>query len=200
MEAQSPPDPANAPTPKSPRRRPARERLLASADRLLYEQGLGASGIDQIISEAGVAKGSLYANFPSKDDLIDAYLSTRHRRTMEEFSRIDALNERLDEKIDAIFDYLLSQTREDAFRGCAFVIAAAETSDRDGMPMRWAQVNKRALYDWLFGLCSTAGLQEPSTVANQISILYDGALVTSALRPESDAVKVARQMAHALVK
>lgn len=181
------------------RRKPARERLLATADRMLYAEGLSGSGIDRIISEAGIAKGSLYGNFPSKDDLIDAYLSARHTRTIEVFNAIESLEGSLSDKIEAVFNYLVDQTRDDAFRGCAFVVAAAEEPDTDRPPMRWARVNKRAVYDSLLRILAKAGVARPETVAEQLCILYDGALISSALRPESDAVNVARHMAHILV-
>src|SRR5215831_17004243 len=62
----------------SPGRVPARERLLAAAQELFYQQGVQSVGIDKIIERAGVAKASLYSNFKSKDDLVRAYLEARY--------------------------------------------------------------------------------------------------------------------------
>ena len=67
-------------TPASPRKRPARERLLDAADRLFYEEGVHAVGIDRVLEQSGVAKGSLYYNFGSKDDLVRPYLQNRHAK------------------------------------------------------------------------------------------------------------------------
>ncbi len=61
----------------SPVRRPARERLLAAAEELFYQDGVQSVGIDRVIERAGVAKASLYANFKGKDDLVRAYLDAR---------------------------------------------------------------------------------------------------------------------------
>ncbi|WP_432522735.1 TetR/AcrR family transcriptional regulator, partial [Kineococcus sp. SYSU DK006] len=67
-------------------RRPARERLLQAAARRFYADGITATGIDTITAEAGVAKMSLYNNFASKADLVQAYLQARH----EEWLRLHA--------------------------------------------------------------------------------------------------------------
>lgn len=182
------------------RRRPGRERLLATADRLLYRDGLVSSGIDRIIDQAGIAKGTLYGNFGSKDDLIDAYLRERHQRTIDVFRRIEASGGSPLEQADAVFDYLADQTRDEDFRGCAFVIAAVEVPAEDRPPMRWARTNKRAVRECLERMFRAGGLAEPDILADQVCILYDGALMTSVMRPESNAVETARQMAKVLIQ
>ncbi|MEK6342726.1 MAG: helix-turn-helix domain-containing protein, partial [Curtobacterium sp.] len=52
------------------RRRPARERAVATADRLFYEQGIHAVGVDQVAAEADISKASLYTHFRTKDELV----------------------------------------------------------------------------------------------------------------------------------
>src|ERR1700693_6324774 len=58
----------------------ARERLLAAANELFYENGINLVGIDRVIEHAGVAKASLYDCFGSKEELIRAYLKARSER------------------------------------------------------------------------------------------------------------------------
>src|SRR2546425_13142594 len=64
-----------------------RERLLAAANELFYEEGVHTVGIDRVIERAGVAKASLYSTFGSKDELIRAYLEARHTATRERMER-----------------------------------------------------------------------------------------------------------------
>src|SRR3954470_3574112 len=77
----------------------ARERLLAAADELFYNEGVHTVGIDRVIEQAGVAKASLYNTFGSKDELVRAYLETRHasvtQRIMQAVDRYDTPRERL---------------------------------------------------------------------------------------------------------
>ena len=67
-------------------RRPARERLLAAANELFYNEGVHTVGIDRVIEQAGVAKASLYNTFGSKDELVRAYLESRHTRIADHYA------------------------------------------------------------------------------------------------------------------
>ncbi|WP_353987231.1 TetR/AcrR family transcriptional regulator [Ruicaihuangia caeni] len=184
-------------TTRTERRRPARERLLAAVDELLYREGIAASGIDRIIDEAGIAKGTLYGNFRSKDELVDAYLAQRHQHVIETLDGIARSDGSPQEKVDAVFDYLAEQVGDEAFRGCAFVIAAAEVPDPDRPPMRWARTNKRGLHDAFVRMLG--GIRGSEAIADQLCILYDGALATSAIRPQAGAVELARRMARSIL-
>src|SRR6202050_724310 len=82
----------------------ARERLLAAANELFYNEGVHTVGIDRVIEQAGVAKASLYNTFGSKDELVRAYLQTRHASVTE---RITRAVERYDiprERLLAVFE------------------------------------------------------------------------------------------------
>lgn len=180
------------------RRKPGRERLLAAADQLFYRDGVASSVMDQLIEEAGVARGTLYGNFHTRDALVEAYLQGRHERTLVVLEHIAGGHSTLRHKVDAIFDYLESLTGEEMFRGCAFVIAAAELPDDGGPAVRWAKVHKQAACETFRQIFRDHHLSNPDLMAGQMSILYDGALVTSYIRPDSNAVQMARTMAHQL--
>ena len=190
---------SSAPSVRRTRRRPGRERLLAAVDRLFYRDGLSSAVVDHLIDEAGVARGTLYKNFRTRDDLIEAYLQGRHQRTMSVLEQIAAEQATLEHQIDAVFDYLASLTSDDLFRGCAFVVAAAELPEDDRPATRWAKQHKRAAFDTFQQIFASHDVPDPRAMAEQLSILYDGALITSYLRPASDAVARARAMAHRLL-
>src|SRR5258708_2224696 len=104
----------------------ARDRLLAAANELFYEEGVHTVGIDRVIERAGVAKASLYSTFGSKEDLVLAYLKfraeARERRISERVARYEEPRARL----LAIFELLCELVTEPSFRGCAFANACAE--------------------------------------------------------------------------
>src|SRR6478609_9372006 len=85
-------------------RRPARERLLAAAEELFYQEGVQSVGIDRIIERAGVAKASLYGNFKGKEDLVRAYLHARHDARRAAIEERLAMHESAREKLLAVFD------------------------------------------------------------------------------------------------
>src|SRR3979411_3412340 len=90
------------------------ERILAAADRLFYAQGIRAVGVDTVAAEAGVSKRTLYNHYPSKDDLIAAYLTAR-------FRHIAPSDAPAREQILGIFDYLERRFAEGRFRGCPYI-------------------------------------------------------------------------------
>lgn len=105
--------------------RPARERILLTAHDLFYRDGVRATGIDKIIAASGVTKVTFYRYFPSKDDLIRAFLALRHERWMTWFK--DALQRR-GGNLDALCPALAEWFRDPGFRGCAFLNSVAELS------------------------------------------------------------------------
>ena len=175
-----------------------RDRLLAAAGELFYEHGVHTVGIDTIIERAGVAKASLYSTFGSKDGLVRAYLETRHEARR---ARISAEIERHDDptaRLLAVFDVLASTIAQPAFRGCAFANAAAE-SELDSAAADITRNVRRWLLETLAELATELGVSDPTALARQLTLLYDGALAQSRLDPSPAAAKAARDAANALV-
>src|SRR3982750_2332359 len=107
-------------------RQSARERLLAAAGELFYEEGLNSVGIDRVIERAGVAKASLYDCFGSKEELIRAYLQERHEARRTRLTAMLARYTTPRERLLGVFDSLAELFAQPRFRGCAFVRASAE--------------------------------------------------------------------------
>lgn len=111
---------------------PARERILVTAHDLFYRDGVRATGIDRVIAEAGVTKVTFYRHFPSKDDLVRAFLDYRHERWMAWF--VDALGRHGAEsgnamrtgRLEPLAAALAEWFAAPGFRGCAFINAVAE--------------------------------------------------------------------------
>jgi AcrR family transcriptional regulator len=181
---------------KVPPLRTARERLLAACDDLFYREGVHTTGIDRIIEKAGVAKGSLYYIFGGKDELITAYLESRHQSWLARVnSAMKGVNDPT-EKILAVFDAIGDYVALPGFRGCEFVNAAAEA--REGSPeMRAAERFRRSLRDFFEDLATQTGVDDPKKLADQLVVLHDGAIATAQMDKASrDAALAARQMAR----
>src|ERR1700759_4165633 len=105
----------------------ARERLLAAANELFYDEGVHTVGIDRVIERAGVAKASLYNTFGSKDELVKAYLEGRHAKTAARIARwVDARDDPRG-RLLAVFDAQNEMFADPEFHGCAFASASAES-------------------------------------------------------------------------
>ena len=178
----------------SPRKRSARERLLDTADRLFYEEGVHAVGIDRVLEQSGVAKGSLYYNFGGKDDLVRTYLQNRHAHWA---ARIDAQLAAAGpptDKILAVFDALAGLFAQPGFRGCAFINAAAEAPD--GSVEALAAKDFRSWLHGLFAaLVAEAGYRDTDKLTAQLVVLYDGANISAQLDHNPAAAGAARDAA-----
>jgi len=176
----------------------ARERLLAAANELFYEEGVHSVGIDRIIEQAGVAKGSLYNTFGSKDELIHAYLKARHETIAE---RITRALENYDTPRDRLLGVFESQGRslaDTGYRGCAFARASAESHPGDLVEQAYGDY--RGWVRSLFAhLADEAGAPDPAGLARQLHLLYDGIAVSSRMDHDPAAFVAARAAAAALL-
>lgn len=166
--------------PRQPASRPARERLLAAAAELFYEQGIAATGVDAVLARAGVSPSTLYAHFPGKDALVAAYLEERHQAWAQTWDEVLAGLTDPVERLLSVFDAVVRyRAREGTRRGCAFLAAATELPA--GHPgQRWLEADSRLLADRLRELAVAAGLEDAEEVAAGLLLLYDGALAREA--------------------
>jgi AcrR family transcriptional regulator len=179
-------------------RAPARDRLLAAANELFYEEGVHTVGIDRVIERAGVAKATLYNAFGSKDELIRAYLAGRHAIRRE---RITAGIERHADPRDrvlAVFDVLAESFAQPNYHGCAFVNASAEA--HPDSPIARATGEYRTWLRTLFtDLAQAAGATAPEPLARQLVMLYDGAGISAKMDQNQAAAMTARAAASVLI-
>jgi AcrR family transcriptional regulator len=184
--------------PARPRKAPARDRLLDTADRLFYAEGIHAVGIDRVLEESGVAKGSLYYNFGGKDDLVRAYLDNRHARWTARLDELTAAADTPTDKILAIFDALGILFAEPDFRGCAFINAAVEAPS--GSAEEKATIDFRTwLHELFAGLVAATGRPEPEQLVTQLVLIYDGANISAQLDHNLQAASAARAAAARLL-
>jgi len=161
----------------APRSSPVRERILAVADERFYAEGIRAVSADRLIAAAGVSKVTFYRHFPSKDDLVLAYLDGRvalERHALEQLRRQagDACGTLL-----AIARAIADMSCSPGFRGCPFINAAAEYAD-PAHPTRRAVAAHRAWFaTFLQELLREMAIPDRAAVAEQLIILRDGGMV-----------------------
>jgi len=165
----------------------ARDRLLRTASAIFYAEGINAVGVDQIVTQSRVTRATFYRHFPSKDDLIVAYLKSTDEHIRAEVRTITEREQSAEDTIHAIADWIVDQIKRSDFRGCAFLNAAAEYPDADSGVQRavlehrtWFQ---RVVQDELERLRG-----EPSVAGAQFFVMIrDGAMAAGCLA-DRDAV------------
>lgn len=175
--------------PKSVRNEPgrgrpsaARARILATADRLFYDNGIRAVGVHRVVDEAAVTRVTLYRHFPSKDDLVHAYLL--NRATENERSITAIIDEHPDsprEALRAMCQLVAAGGFADEYRGCAFINAAAEHGDPAHPARMIATRHRRWVTAAMAALLERAGHPQATATAEMLMMLRTGAVVSAAL-------------------
>jgi len=178
----------------------AKQRLLETADRLFYKEGVRAVGIDKVIAEAEVAKMTLYTHFKSKDDLIVAVLAYREQRVLEFFQdAIERHSKKNTEPLRAFFVALKEWFETEDFRGCAFQNATIELANPEHEASQFVRTHKQRFTEIIRGLVEKSVEKGSNKLAQMIYLLVEGAVVTAVIQGSSQPADLARDAAFRLL-
>jgi AcrR family transcriptional regulator len=158
----------------------ARDKIFAVAADLFYREGVRAVGVDAIVKRAGVAKISLYRSFPSKDDLVVAYLTTRNAEFWRQWD--DAFARHADDpraQLRAIMTYIAKRTTQAGYRGCPFINFCGEFADPGHPGRKVADTNKREMRRRFVTIAEALRARDPKTLADGLLLLVEGAYAIS---------------------
>lgn len=171
-----------------------------AADRLFYRQGIHATGVDTIIDAAGVAKASFYRHFPSKDDLVAAWLE---HRSDEWYAWFDsAVSRRARDprrRLLAAFDALGEWFAQDDFTGCAFINTSVEIRDNAQPARDVALCHMSGVRRWFEATATEAEMAKPAEVANGLFLLVQGAAVARTTGTVAYPARAAKRAAAAVI-
>jgi AcrR family transcriptional regulator len=153
----------------------ARERLLDTAARIFYAGGINTVGVGRIVEEADVTLATFYRHFPSKQDLILAYLQRVHDDYAARAAAAQAAAKDPGDMLKRIGDNITAQLFEPGFRGCAFINAASEFEDPDGPIMHAVLAHRTWFHDLVRDAFAAAGHPQPDLAASRYVMLRDGA-------------------------
>ncbi|MFC8868303.1 TetR/AcrR family transcriptional regulator [Streptomyces sp. NPDC057148] len=157
---------------------PGARRVLEAAERLFYERGIHAVGVDLIAAEAGVTKKTLYDRFGSKEQIVVEYLAGRDERWRELLAgRLDAAGEGAAARIAAVFEASRAWAAEYGSKGCSMINARAEINDPAHPAYSVITGQKRWMLDLFAGLAQEAGVADGDRLARTLMLLHEGALV-----------------------
>ena len=160
----------------------ARAAVLRSADAVFYARGIAAVGMAEIRDDSGVSLRRLYTLYPSKRELVAAWLTARHSSWMEWFrAAIERLAAGGVEPLLAAFDGVGEWAASPGFRGCAFVNTVAEAGEIDDTHRRIVAAHKEALRSYLITLAGDGGHAGPCRLGRMIAVLLDGAMAEAAV-------------------
>ena len=159
-----------------------RERIIDAATQLFYAQGLRAVSAEKIIDLVGITKVTFYRHFPSKDDLIVAYLQ---RRAEWERNAILAVRQSTGDDIPNVFRIIAeaigAESCSPGFRGCPFINAAAEYPDPQHPVRQVVDAHRRWFKHEIEELLEGINVPNGGEVADELVMLRDGAMVSGYL-------------------
>lgn len=178
----------------SPEKPTMKQRILLTADRLFYQHGIQAVGVDTIAAEVGISKRTLYNHFLCKNDLIAAYLTGRS-------DQFPASDRPPAEQILRNFDRLDRAFATADFRGCPFVNALGELGDNaDTEVRRISREFKEGRCKWFRDRLRELKFENFAELATQLQILVDGAIAAYVVRGDKSAARAAKQLARVLLQ
>ncbi|HBM66480.1 MAG TPA: TetR family transcriptional regulator [Pseudomonas sp.] len=177
-----------------------REKILATAEKLIYESWIHATGMDLLVKTSGVARKSIYRYFANKDDVAAAALNARDIRWMTWFRSECEKAQTPEARILGIFDALKSWFESDGFRGCAFINTAGEVGDADDPVRQIAKLHKQKLLDYTLELTSELGVNDPTGLAKQLLLIIEGTITVAHVMGDHTALDSAREIAKVLLK
>jgi AcrR family transcriptional regulator len=156
-----------------------KDKVFQTAGRLFYQNGYRAVGVDTLAAESGIGKMTLYRHYPSKDDLIVAYLKDRNEIFWRNFEEITKDVPTPREKLFAFFESLEYYVKTPACYGCPFLNVATEYPEADYPGHRVALEHKQSVRERFRQLAKEAGAKRPDALADQLFLLMDGAYMAS---------------------
>ena len=153
-----------------------REKILMVANDLFYRHGVRAIGVDTIIAQSEVAKTTLYRYFPSKDDLVVAYLEINDRHYWRLFDEVVARSPNdPNQQLLAIFSWLDELIASPECYGCPFLMVASEFPEIDYPGHQVAIAHKQKLRDRIRELAELSAIELAAELSAILSLLIDGA-------------------------
>ena len=179
---------------------PARERLLDAASRLFCRFGINAVGVDAVVAEAGTAKATLYKTFGSKEHLVEAVLEREGRIWRDWFiGALDAGDAAPLDRLRRIFPLLGQWFAEERFYGCPFINAIGEHDKNEDRLRTITIAHKTAVLKRIEDLPRVAGAPDPHTLAHQLGLLIDGAIVVAMITRDPKAATLAAGTAEQIL-
>jgi AcrR family transcriptional regulator len=159
----------------------ARQRLLNTATRIFYGEGIHSVGVDRIINEAKVTRATFYRHFPGKEDLVLAYLQAADQAIRGQVDAAIAAGRTAPDAVRAVAESIAQGIQSAGFRGCAFLNAVAEYPDPDHPVHQAVLAHRQWFLDTINTLMASIHETEAEPAAQHFVMLRDGAMAAGCL-------------------
>lgn len=170
-----------------------KERILEKTFDLFHKQGYNATGINQIIEEAKVAKASFYQHFKSKEDLCAAFLEQRHIFWFNELLKFTSKTEDSNSKVLASFDFLIFMNEKENFRGCSFLNILSEIPSDNVKILSVIQNHKKDLRDYF------RDILKDELISDHLYLLFESCIIESQMFKSNELIEKSKKIIQTLI-
>lgn len=170
-----------------------KERILEKTFTLFHKQGYNATGINQIIEEAKVAKASFYQHFKSKEDLCVAFLNQRHSFWFDELEKFTLNAEDLNSKVLSSFDFLIFMNAKENFRGCSFLNILSEIPSDNTKIRSVIQSHKNDLRNYF------RDILKEEQLSDHVYLLFESCIIESQLFKSNELIEQSKKIIQTLI-
>ncbi|AIM38408.1 TetR family transcriptional regulator [Sphingobacterium sp. ML3W] len=170
-----------------------RARIVETASILFHQQGYNSTGINQVISEAKVAKASFYQHFKSKDDLCIEFLNVRHNYWFAELSNFISKSKNTKEKTLLAFDFITYMNNKENYRGCSFLNILSEISKEQEKILTVIQAHKSDLRNFFQELI------KDELLATHTYLLFESSIIESQLFKSDELVNKSKLIINNII-
>lgn len=176
-----------------------RRKLIDTARRLFTLRGVAHVGINEVTAEAGVARMTLYNNFPSKEALTETVYREMAETALARLDEVIASETTEEKRIAGLFSHFGRNAGKPSYRGCSFIHASLQAADPAGKLQAVVTTYKKALRQRIFVLLDPKR-RNRALLADQITLLLDGAVTEAYIKGVDDPLAAARQAALTLAR
>ncbi len=181
-----------------------RNRIIETASSLFYKNGYNSTGINEIISEAGIAKATLYNHFKSKEEICLAYLQFKNNSFISDIEAFTASKPKGETQVLAIFDFLSLFFKTKDFNGCWCVKTISEVPNDNTTIINEIRNQKKELIQFISKLVETnllnIKIEEIDSLSRKIYLVYEGAVSESYLHKTDWPIKEAKELCYKILK
>lgn len=181
---------------RNERKNAVRQIIVDTASRLFYQQGYVNTGINQIIEESGVVKSSLYTAFRTKEDILMAYLESSGLATDQALKAASDAAKTPNEKVLAVFDYLIELVQQKNYNGCNFLNLISELPMDAERVVKQIQKQKNGVRRLFASILEPVGKE---AIADELYVLFEGALIANKVHHQVWPVESAKKIAAELL-
>lgn len=176
------------------------EKVLATATRLFYANGVRAVGVEWIVAESGVAKTSLYRHFQTKDALVAAFLEREDQEFWAQWQEAAGSSGNPRQELMGLMAWIGKRVAREGYRGCPQINVAAEFADPAHPARAIRRRHKEEMHTRLKDIVQRIGVRRPGETATQLALLIDGAFTSDGRLSQATAARILQSGAEALLR